>query len=204
MEFKDKLIRELGNKFTHKVSKNNSHLFQFANEADLFHVNRQDLKRKYPNIKDIKTKNNYLYFKEGVLDANFELKKGKAQPDANSISVNNTTDTIVNQKKNQMDNPYYYGSGLGNIFEDFLRDDFEKTETEFINSEKINDNVINDAIETIIYTVNNKDKKNKITYYILLELIENLNIEELSLTIKRELCKKLLNKDNKIIETNGE
>lgn len=141
---------------------------------------------------------------EGILDDTFSIPNTKGQPLGNGeISVRNTQDKIARQTANATQRSSILappGLFLGIVSEDSILSKDDELNGDLVDDTHFENDDLVSSIENIVKLIPEEPKKLKAMYNLFCELIKNLNIEELPQEAKHKLCKKIMNKNSRLID----
>jgi hypothetical protein len=140
---------------------------------------------------------------EGILDNTFSIPSKKGQPSGHDeIYVVNTSDFIDDQSSN----PYLRTTflappalSLGVIAEDSILSKDGEYDGDLIDDTHFENDDLVSSIENIVKLIPEEPKKLKAIFNLFSELIKNLSIEELPEEVRHKLCKKIMNKNSRLI-----
>jgi hypothetical protein len=141
---------------------------------------------------------------EGILDDTFSIPNTKGQPLGNGeISVRNTSDKIARQTANATQRSSILappGLFLGIVSEDSILSKDDELNGDLVDDTHFENDDLVSSIENIVKLIPEEPKKLKAMYNVFCELIKNLNIEELPQEARHKLCKKIMNKNSRLID----
>jgi len=140
---------------------------------------------------------------EGILDDTYSIPETDDKPTGNSeISVKHPTDRSARIDKN-----FALRSALSaptNLFPFGLFEDSILSKDDDMNGDLVddthfeNDDLVS-SIENIVKLIPQEPKKLKAMFNLFSELIKNIEIEELPEEVRHKLCKKIMNKNSRLI-----
>jgi hypothetical protein len=140
---------------------------------------------------------------EGVLDGTFSIsKKGDSPMGNGEIFVSKTLDDTSREVGNpaQRTSLTYPGLFLGLYEDSILSKDVDLNGDLIDDTHFENDDLVS-SIENIVKLIPEEPKMLKAMYNVFCELITNLNIEELPQEARHKLCKKIMRKNSRLIDS---
>ena len=142
---------------------------------------------------------------EGILDDTFSIPEKGDSPMGNAeIHVNNTQDRIARQTANATQRSSILappGLFLGIVSEDSILSKGDELNGDLVDDTHFENDDLVSSIENIVKLIPEEPKKLKAIFNLFSELIKNINIEELPQEAKHKLCKKIMNKNSRLIDS---
>lgn len=142
---------------------------------------------------------------EGILDDTFSIPETSDEPIGNSeIIVRNTQDRIARQMANATQRSSILappGLFLGIVSEDSILSKGDELNGDLVDDTHFENDDLVSSIENIVKLIPEEPKKLKAIFNLFSELIKNINIEELPQEAKHKLCKKIMNKNSRLIDS---
>jgi hypothetical protein len=140
---------------------------------------------------------------EGILDNTFSIPEKDDKPMGNGeVYVVSTSDRIARQ----MANATQRSSILAPLFLGIVSEDSILSKDDDLNGDLVddthfeNDDLVS-SIENIVKLIPEEPKKLKAIFNLFSELIKNIDIEELPQEVRHKLCKKIMNKNSRLIDS---
>jgi hypothetical protein len=158
-------------------------------------------KDKLKKIVDIANKT----VEEGILDDTFSIPKKDDKPTGNSeISVRNTQDRTARQTANATQRSSILappGLFLGIVSEDSILSKDDDLNGDLVDDTHFENDDLVSSIENIVKLIPEEPKKLKAIFNLFSELIKNIEVEELPQEVRHKLCKKIMNKNSRLIDS---
>lgn len=142
---------------------------------------------------------------EGILDDTFSIPEIGDSPMGNSeIYVVNTQDKIARQTANATQRSSILappGLFLGIVSEDSILSKDDDLNGDLVDDTHFENDDLVSSIENIVKLIPEEPKKLKAIFNLFSELIKNVNIEDLPQEAKHKLCKKIMNKNSRLIDS---
>lgn len=142
---------------------------------------------------------------EGILDDTFSIPEIGDSPMGNSeIYVVNTQDKIARQTANATQRSSilaHPGLFLGIVSEDSILSKDDDLNGDLVDDTHFENDDLVSSIENIVKLIPEEPKKLKAIFNLFSELIKNVNIEDLPQEAKHKLCKKIMNKNSRLIDS---
>jgi hypothetical protein len=142
---------------------------------------------------------------EGILDDTFSIPEIGDSPMGNAeIYVVSTSDRIARQMANATQRSSILappGLFLGIVSEDSILSKDNDLNGDLIDDTHFENDDLVSSIENIVKLIPEEPQKLKAMYNVFCELIKNLNIEELPQEARHKLCKKIMRKDSRLIDS---
>jgi hypothetical protein len=159
-----------------------------------------ELANKQVESKDKKPKNE---IEEGILDDTFSIPETGDSPMGNGeIYVANTSDRIARQSANATQRSSILappGLFLGIVSEDSILDKSIDLDGDLVDDTHFENDDLVSSIENIVKLIPEEPKKLKAIFNLFSELIKNISVEELPQEVRHKLCKKIMNKNSRLI-----
>jgi hypothetical protein len=140
---------------------------------------------------------------EGILDDTFSIPEIGDSPMGNSeIYVVSTSDRIARQSANATQRSSILappGLFLGIVSEDSILDKSSDLDGDLVDDTHFENDDLVSSIENIVKLIPEEPKKLKAIFNLFSELIKNINVEELPQEVRHKLCKKIMNKNSRLI-----
>ena len=140
---------------------------------------------------------------EGILDNTFSIPELSDEPRGNSeIFVVNTQDKIARQTANATQRSSILappGLFLGIVSEDSILSKDDELNGDLVDDTHFENDDLVSSIENIVKLIPEEPKKLKAIFNLFSELIKNIEVEELPQEVKHKLCKKIMNKNSRLI-----
>jgi hypothetical protein len=140
---------------------------------------------------------------EGILDDTFSIpEKGDSPMGNGEIYVANTSDRIARQSANATQRSSILappGLFLGIVSEDSILDKSSDLDGDLVDDTHFENDDLVSSIENIVKLIPEEPKKLKAIFNLFSELIKNINVEELPQEVRHKLCKKIMNKNSRLI-----
>ena len=140
---------------------------------------------------------------EGILDNTFSIPELSDEPRGNGeIFVINTQDKIARQTANATQRSSILappGLFLGIVSEDSILSKDDDLDGDLIDDTHFENDDLVSSIENIVKLIPEEPKKLKAIFNLFSELIKNIEVEELPQEVKHKLCKKIMNKNSRLI-----
>lgn len=138
---------------------------------------------------------------EGILDGTFSIPDISDGPSGNGeIHVANTSDRIARQSANATQRSSILPF-LGIVSEDSILSKDGELNGDLIDDTHFENDDLVSSIENIVKLIPEEPKMLKAMYNVFCELISNLNIEELPQEARHKLCKKIMRKNSRLINS---
>jgi len=162
-------------------------------------------KDKLKKIVDIANKESNLKkeIEEGILDNTFSIpKKGDSPMGNGQIFVAKTQDDTAREVGNpaQRTSLTYPGLFLG-LYEDSILSKDDDLNGDLVDDTHFENDDLVSSIENIVKLIPEESKKLKAIFNLFSELIKNIDIDELPQEVKHKLCKKIMNKNSRLIDS---
>ena len=140
---------------------------------------------------------------EGILDDTYSIPDEGGYPMGNSeVSVVHTTDANARQTQNiaqrsALSSPtslFFMG-----LYEDSILSKDDDLNGDLVDDTHFENDDLVSSIENVVKLIPQEPKKLKAIFNLFSELIKNIEIEELPEEVKHKLCKKIMNKNSKLI-----
>ena len=164
-------------------------------------------KDKLKKIVDIANKqvksNSKKEIEEDVLDDTYSIRQNGDKPTGNSeISSRHTTDKTANinynmAQRSALSSPtslFFMG-----LYEDSILSKDDDMNGDLVDDTHFESDDLVSSIENVVKLIPQEPKKLKAMFNLFSELIKNIEIEELPEEVKHKLCKKIMNKNSKLI-----
>jgi len=142
---------------------------------------------------------------EGILDNTFSIPELSDEPRGNSeIFVVNTQDKIARQTANATQRSSILappGLFLGIVSEDSILSKDDELNGDLVDDTHFENDDLVSSIENIVKLIPEEPKKLKAIFNLFSELIKNIEVEELPQEVKHKLCKKIMNKNSRLINS---
>jgi hypothetical protein len=142
---------------------------------------------------------------EGILDNTYSIPEIGDGPSGNGeIYVANTQDKIARQTANATQRSSILappGLFLGIVSEDSILSKDNELNGDLVDDTHFENDDLVSSIENIVKLIPEEPKKLKAIFNLFSELIKNINIEELPQEARHKLCKKIMNKDSRLIDS---
>jgi hypothetical protein len=142
---------------------------------------------------------------EGILDDTFSIPEISSEPSGNGeISVKNTSDKIARQTANATQRSSILappGLFLGIVSEDSILSKDDDLNGDLVDDTHFENDDLVSSIENIVKLIPEEPKKLKAIFNLFSELIKNINIEELPQEARHKLCKKIMRKNSRLIDS---
>jgi hypothetical protein len=167
---------------------------------------KKDKINKIVNIanKEVESKNKKpkKEIEEGILDDTFSIPNKKGFPMGNSeVSVKHPTDRSARINQNiALRSPLSVGYFFG-LYEDSILSKDDDPNGDLVDDTHFENDDLVSSIENIVKLIPEEPKKLKAIFNLFTELIKNIDIEQLPQEVKHKLCKKIMNKNNKLIDS---
>jgi hypothetical protein len=142
---------------------------------------------------------------EGILDDTFSIPETGDSPMGNGeIYVVSTSDRIARQTANATQRSSILappGLFLGIVSEDSILSKDDDLNGDLIDDTHFENDDLVSSIENIVKLIPEEPKMLKAMYNVFCELISNLNIEELPQEARHKLCKKIMRKNSRLIDS---
>ncbi len=140
---------------------------------------------------------------EGILDNTFSIPELSDEPRGNGeIFVINTQDKIARQTANATQRSSILappGLFLGIVSEDSILSKDDDLNGDLVDDTHFENDDLVSSIENIVKLIPEEPKKLKAIFNLFSELIKNIEVEELPQEVKHKLCKKIMNKNSRLI-----
>jgi len=141
---------------------------------------------------------------EGILDDTFSIPEKGDSPMGNAeIHVNNTQDRIARQTANATQRSSILappGLFLGIVSEDSILSKGDELNGDLVDDTHFENDDLVSSIENIVKLIPEEPKKLKAIFNLFSELIKNIDVEELPQEVRHKLCKKIMNKNSRLID----
>jgi hypothetical protein len=141
---------------------------------------------------------------EGILDNTFSIPETGDSPMGNAeVYVVSTSDRIARQMANATQRSSILappGLFLGIVSEDSILSKDDDLNGDLVDDTHFENDDLVSSIENIVKLIPEEPKKLKAIFNLFSELIKNINIEELPQEAKHKLCKKIMNKNSRLID----
>ena len=155
--------------------------------------------------KKSKEKKSKKEIEEGILDNTFNIAVISDEPSGNGeIYVANTSDRIARQTANATQRSSILappGLFLGIVSEDSILSKDVDMNGDLVDDTHFENDDLVSSIENIVKLIPEEPKMLKAIFNLFSELIKNINIEELPQDVKHKLCKKIMNKNSRLIDS---
>jgi hypothetical protein len=140
---------------------------------------------------------------EGILDDTFSIPEFDDKPTGNSeINVKHDTDRSarINQNialRSALSSPtslFFMG-----LYEDSILSKDDDMNGDLVDDTHFESDDLVSSIENVVKLIPQEPKKLKAIFNLFSELIKNIEIEELPEEVRHKLCKKIMNKNSKLI-----
>jgi len=142
---------------------------------------------------------------EGILDNTFNIPKVSDEPRGNGeIYVVNTQDKIARQTANATQRSSILappGLFLGIVSEDSILSKDDDMNGDLVDDTHFENDDLVSSIENIVKLIPEEPKKLKAIFNLFSELIKNIEVEELPQEVRHKLCKKIMNKNSRLINS---
>jgi hypothetical protein len=142
---------------------------------------------------------------EGILDDTFSIPEtGDGIGGHGDIIVINTSDRIARQTANATQRSSILappGLFLGIVSEDSILSKDDELNGDLVDDTHFENDDLVSSIENIVKLIPEEPKKLKAIFNLFSELIKNINIEELPQEVKHKLCKKIMSKNSRLIDS---
>ena len=142
---------------------------------------------------------------EGILDDTFSIPEIGDSPMGNGeIYVVSTSDRIARQMANATQRSSILappGLFLGIVSEDSILSKDDDSNGDLVDDTHFENDDLVSSIENIVKLIPEEPKMLKAIFNLFSELIKNINIEELPQEVKHKLCKKIMNKNSRLIDS---
>ena len=156
-------------------------------------------KDKLKKIVDVANKT----VEEGILDNTFSIPELSDEPRGNGeIFVINTQDKIARQTANATQRSSILappGLFLGIVSEDSILSKDDELNGDLVDDTHFENDDLVSSIENIVKLIPEEPKKLKAIFNLFSELIKNIDVEELPQEVRHKLCKKIMNKNSRLI-----
>ena len=156
-------------------------------------------KDKLKKIVDVANKT----VEEGILDNTFSIPELSDEPRGNGeIFVINTQDKIARQTANATQRSSILappGLFLGIVSEDSILSKDDDLDGDLVDDTHFENDDLVSSIENIVKLIPEEPKKLKAIFNLFSELIKNIDVEELPQEVRHKLCKKIMNKNSRLI-----
>lgn len=141
---------------------------------------------------------------EGILDDTYSIPDTGGYPMGNSeIYVVHDTDRTARQTQNialrsALSAPtslFFMG-----LYEDSILSKDSDMDGDLVDDTHFENDDLVSSIENIVKLIPEEPKKLKAIYNLFCELIKNVNIEELPQEVRHKLCRKIMNKNSRLID----
>jgi hypothetical protein len=153
----------------------------------------------------LKIKKSKTEIEEGILDDTYSIPDTSGNPMGNSeIYVANTQDKTARQVANATQRSSILappGLFLGIVSEDSILSKDDDLDGDLIDDTHFENDDLVSSIENIVKLIPEEPKQLKAVFNLFSELIKNINIEELPQEVKHKLCRKIMNKNNRLIDS---
>jgi hypothetical protein len=153
----------------------------------------------------INTKKSKTEIEEGILDDTYNIPDQSGHPMGNGeIYVANTQDKIARQTANATQRSSILappGLFLGIVSEDSILSKDDDSDGDLIDDTHFENDDLVSSIENIVKLIPEEPKQLKAVFNLFSELIKNINVEELPQEVKHKLCRKIMNKNNRLIDS---
>lgn len=158
-------------------------------------------KDKLKKIVDVANKT----VEEGILDNTFSIPEISDEPRGNAeIFVINTQDRTARQTANATQRSSILappGLFLGIVSEDSILSKDDDLNGDLVDDTHFENDDLVSSIENIVKLIPEEPKKLKAIFNLFSELIKNIEVEELPQEVKHKLCKKIMNKNSRLIDS---
>lgn len=141
---------------------------------------------------------------EGILDDTYSIPEtGDSIGGHGEIIVINTQDRIARQTANATQRSSILappGLFLGIVSEDSILSKDGDLNGDLVDDTHFENDDLVSSIENIVKLIPEEPKKLKAIFNLFSELIKNIDIEELPQEAKHKLCKKIMNKNSRLID----
>jgi hypothetical protein len=164
-------------------------------------------KDKLKKIVDIANKesNSKKEIEEGILDDTYSIPEIGDSPMGNSeIYVVSTSDRIARQMANATQRSSILappGLFLGIVSEDSILSKDDDLNGDLVDDTHFENDDLVSSIENIVKLIPEEPKKLKAIFNLFSELIKNIDIDELPQEVRHKLCKKIMNKNSRLIDS---
>jgi hypothetical protein len=142
---------------------------------------------------------------EGILDNTFSIPELSDEPRGNGeIFVRNTQDKIARQTANATQRSSILappGLFLGIVSEDSILSKDDDLNGDLVDDTHFENDDLVSSIENIVKLIPEEPKKLKAIFNLFSELIKNIEVEELPQEVRHKLCKKIMNKNSRLIDS---
>jgi hypothetical protein len=142
---------------------------------------------------------------EGILDDTYSIPKKTDSPMGNGeIYVVNTQDKIARQTANATQRSSILappGLFLGIVSEDSILSKDDDMNGDLVDDTHFESDDLVSSIENIVKLIPEEPKKLKAIFNLFSELIKNIEVEELPQEVRHKLCKKIMNKNSRLIDS---
>jgi hypothetical protein len=150
-------------------------------------------------------KKNPKEIEEGILDSTFSIAVIDDEPRGNGeIYVSNTQDRIARQTANATQRSSILappGLFLGIVSEDSILSKDDDLNGDLIDDTHFENDDLVSSIENVVKLIPQESKKLKAIFNLFSELIKSIDIEELPQEVKHKLCKKIMKKNSRLIDS---
>jgi hypothetical protein len=164
---------------------------------------KKDKLKKIVDIanKQVKSKKE---IEEQMLDDTFSIPQNGDKPSGNSeISVKHTTDKSAGINHNvalrsALSSPtslFFMG-----LYEDSILSKDDDSNGDLVDDTHFENDDLVSSIENIVKLIPEEPKKLKAIFNLFSELIKNIEVEELPQEVRHKLCRKIMNKDSRLID----
>lgn len=163
---------------------------------------KKDKLKKIVDIanKQVKSKKE---IEEGMLDDTFSIPQKDDKPTGNSeISPVKTTDSTARinynlAQRSALSAPTGY---FFSLFEDSILSKDDDPNGDLVDDTHFENDDLVSSIENIVKLIPEEPKKLKAIFNLFSELIKNIEVEELPQEVRHKLCRKIMNKDSRLID----
>jgi hypothetical protein len=142
---------------------------------------------------------------EGILDNTFSIPELGDSPMGNGeVYVKNTQDRIARQMANATQRSSILappGLFLGIVSEDSILSKDDDLNGDLVDDTHFENDDLVSSIENIVKLIPEEPKKLKAIFNLFSELIKNIDVEELPQDVRHKLCKKIMNKNSRLIDS---
>jgi hypothetical protein len=165
---------------------------------------KEDKLKKIVDIANKQVKSNSKKeIEEDVLDDTYSIRQNGDKPTGNSeISPVHTTDKTANinynmAQRSALSSPtslFFMG-----LYEDSILSKDDDMNGDLVDDTHFESDDLVSSIENVVKLIPQEPKKLKAMFNLFSELIKNIEIEELPEEVKHKVCKKIMNKNSKLI-----
>jgi hypothetical protein len=166
---------------------------------------KKDKLKKIVDIanKEVKSKSK-KEIEEGILDNTYSIPEIGDSPMGNGeIYVVHTQDKIARQTANATQRSSILappGLFLGIVSEDSILSKDDDMNGDLVDDTHFENDDLVSSIENIVKLIPEEPKKLKAIFNLFSELIKNIDVEELPQEVKHKLCRKIMNKNSRLID----